>query len=89
MAKTETITIKVKVGKLENSIEAEYTYPETWAEACEMDTESKAFKTYLTERKTNFMDKVRTKEKKKLEKGIAELLSTDSDLKAKLEALMG
>jgi len=62
-----TIKIKCKVGKFEKTIEAPYQEPETWQEAIEMDTEPKAFATYLNKRKTNEMDKIRKKEVAKMQ----------------------
>ena len=90
--KTATIIIKAtsKMNKaIKQEIPTEYQWPETWQEAIEMDgSEAKAFKTYLDERKTNFMDKIRNKAVKSMDSKIAEIIMNDVDLKAKLEAAM-
>lgn len=55
----KTRVANVKVGKGDDARivwTGDYVYPETWAEAVKMDGEDKAFKTYLTERYTNFLD---------------------------------
>ena len=55
--KTRNAVVKVGKGDEARIVwEGPYTYPETWAEADEMDGHDKAFKTYLTERYTNFLD---------------------------------
>ena len=50
-----------------------YDEPEDFAEAIEMDGETKAFKTFLNERKTNYMDTIRRDILKDATKKIGEL----------------
>ena len=80
---TSTIDIKCRVGKMEKIISREYDEPEDFAEGIEMDTEARAFKTYLNKRKTNFMDKERSIEVKRMEKEITKALQ-DPAIVAKL-----
>ena len=57
---TESVTINAKIGALSLPAKTmDYERPKDFEEAIEMDGETKAFKTYLNERKTNFMDKER------------------------------
>ena len=58
----ESATINAKIGALSLPAKTmDYERPKDFEEAIEMDGEQKAFKTYLNERKTNFMDKERKK----------------------------
>lgn len=55
----KTRIANVKVGRGDDAKivwTGEYTYPENWIEAVAMDGEDKAFKVYLSERYTNFLD---------------------------------
>ena len=68
---TIKVSVKAKVGTLETTKEFDYKEPEDFAEAIEMDGETKAFKTFLNERKTNFQDKMRKQMVKDLTERIA------------------
>jgi len=57
--KTEKVKVTVKLGNIQKTESFDYEYPENFEEAIEMDSEAKAMKTYLNERKTNFQDKHR------------------------------
>ena len=70
--KKEMVKVTAKVGKIEKSKSFEYEYPENFEEAIEVDGESKAMKTYLNERKTNFQDKKRKEMVEQITKLIAE-----------------
>ena len=55
--KTRDFTVKVGKGEASRIVETGiYSYPETWEEADRIDGHEKAFKTYLSERYTNFLD---------------------------------
>ena len=64
------------------SIQKPYQEPENWKEACSMDTEQKAFKIFLNERKTNFQDKERKQELARINKQINEILGSEAIKKA-------
>ena len=53
------VSVKAKVGSIEKTETYDYNEPDNLAEAIEVDTESKVFKTYLNKRKTNFQDEKR------------------------------
>lgn len=86
--KKATIRVKGKdsLGR-EFIVPVEYSEPTTWAEACKMDGETKAFKTFLNERKTSFMDRIRTKEKTKRDESLKKGLS-DPQKAAKIQAIL-
>ena len=71
--KTYEIEVKAKIGSLVIPKKVNYNEPEDFAEAIEMDGETKAFKTFLNERKTNYMDKIRRDILKDATKKIGEL----------------
>jgi hypothetical protein len=55
--KTRLATVKIGRGDNGRVVwTGDYVYPETWVEADAMDGHEKAFKTYLSERYTNFLD---------------------------------
>jgi len=71
--KSYEIEVKAKIGSMIIPKKVNYDEPEDFAEGIEMDGEDKAFKTYLNERKTNFMDKIRREILKDATKKIGEL----------------
>ena len=72
MAKKMSVDVKCKFGKFEKTVIMDYTEPENFEEAIEMDGEKKAFSIYLNKRKTNHMDKIRKKEVTAMQETIME-----------------